>query len=132
MAGITSPRVVCIGANLESEVILNGLISISANVVGLVTVRPEQSSAISDYVDLHGVCRAAGIPAIDTDDINDPATLDRIRELQPDFLFTLGWSQMFGTALLALPEQFVVGSHPAPLPQMRGRAPIPWTILEGL
>ena len=131
MAGITSPRVVCIGANLESEIILNGLISIPANVVGLVTVPPEKASAISDYVDLHELCRAKGIVAIDTDDINDPATLDQIRELQSDFLFTLGWSQMFGAELLALPKQFVIGSHPAPLPQMRGRAPIPWTILEG-
>ena len=131
MAGITSPRVVCIGANLESEIILNGLISSMANVVGLVTVPREKASAISDYVDLHELCRATGIAAIDTDDINDPATLDRIRGLQPDFLFTLGWSQLFNAELLALPAQAVIGSHPSPLPQMRGRAPIPWTILEG-
>ncbi len=38
MAGIASPRVVCVGANLESEIIPNGLIAIQANVVGLVTV----------------------------------------------------------------------------------------------
>ena len=131
MAGMTSPRVVCVGANLESEIILDGLISIPANVVGLVTVPREKASAISDYVDLHELSGVRGIVAIDTDDINDPATLDRIGELQPDFLFTLGWSQMFGTELLALPKEFVIGSHPAPLPQMRGRAPISWTILEG-
>jgi methionyl-tRNA formyltransferase len=131
MAGLRFPRVVCVGANLESEIILSGLIAIQANVVGLITVPRDKSSAISDYVDLHEVCRAAGIVAIDTDDINAPATLNQIRRLQPDFLLTLGWTQLFKEELLSLPAQYVIGCHPSPLPEGRGRAPIPWTILQG-
>ncbi len=45
-----SPRVVCVGANLESEIALRGLLAIGANIVGLVTVPPRESaSGISDY-----------------------------------------------------------------------------------
>jgi len=131
MAGIAAPRVVCVGANLESEIVLKGLIAIQTNIAGLVTVPPHKSSAISDYVDLHELCRAAGIGVIDTENINAPATLDQIRRLEPDFLFTLGWSQLFKDELLSLPAHYVIGSHPSPLPKGRGRAPIPWTILLG-
>ena len=38
MARLVSPIVVCVGANLESEIMLNGLIAIPAHVVGPVTV----------------------------------------------------------------------------------------------
>lgn len=126
------PRVVCVGANLESEIALRGLLEIGANVVGLVTVPVYQRvSVISDYVDLHPLCAANGIVTVDTEDINAPETLIEIATLQPDYIFTLGWSQLFQAALLAIPTQYVLGSHPAPLPAGRGRAPVPWTILQG-
>ncbi len=126
------PRLICVGANLESQVILEGLIDIRANIIGLVTVPIEKSNNISDYVDLHPICSEANINVIDTTDINDHFTLQQIRLLKPDYIFTLGWSQLFGEQLLAIPEKYVVGSHPSLLPEGRGRAPIPWTILQGL
>ena len=127
-----SPRVVCVGANLESEIALRGLLAIGANIVGLVTVPPRESaSGISDYVDLHSLCAANSIVTVDTEDINAPETLAEIAVLEPDYIFTLGWSQLFGTDLLRLPHRFVLGSHPSPLPEGRGRAPVPWTILQG-
>ncbi|HAG10970.1 MAG TPA: hypothetical protein DCK76_06220 [Desulfotomaculum sp.] len=128
----TDPRLVCVGANLESKVILEGLIDIKANIVSLVTVPVEKSNNISDYVDLHPICSEADINIIDTIDINDHITIQQIRLLKPDYIFTLGWSQLFGEQILAIPEKYVVGSHPSLLPEGRGRAPIPWTILQGL
>ncbi|MFA5383182.1 MAG: formyltransferase family protein [Eubacteriales bacterium] len=126
------PRLVCVGANLESQVILEGLIDIKANIVGLVTLPIEKSNNISDYVDLHPMCNEAGIDIIDAIDINNYFSLQRIRLLRPDYIFTLGWSQLFGEQLLKIPEKYVVGSHPSLLPEGRGRAPIPWTILQRL
>jgi methionyl-tRNA formyltransferase len=125
------PRVVAVGANLESAVALQGLLAIGANVVGLVTVPPQAPGGISDYVDLHALCAAHGVAAIDTEDINGPETLAEIAGLSPDYIFTLGWSQLFGVELLKIPARFVLGSHPSPLPEGRGRAPVPWTILQG-
>jgi methionyl-tRNA formyltransferase len=126
------PRVVCVGANLESEVALRGLLETGAKVVGLVTVPPRDAArGISDYVDLHPLCAAHGVVTVDTEDINAPETLAEIAALMPDYIFTLGWSQLFGAELLKIPTRFVLGSHPSPLPQGRGRAPVPWTILQG-
>jgi len=121
---------VCIGSNLESRVVLEGLIAGGAQIAGLVTL-PGCSSAVSDHVDLHPLCEEHGIETIDTTDINSWPTIKAIGRLEPDYLYTLGWSQLFGDELLSVPARYVVGSHPSPLPEGRGRAPVSWTILQG-
>ena len=119
----SQPRIVCVGSNLESRVVLEGLIATGAQVVGLVTL-PGGSSAVSDHVDLHPLCEEHGIETIDTTDINSWPTIKAIGRLEPDYLYTLGWSQLFGDELLSVPARYVVGSHPSPLPEGRGRAPV--------
>ena len=113
----------CIGSNLESRVVLEGLIAGGAQIAGLVTL-PGCSSAVSDHVDLHPLCEEHGIETIDTTDINSWPTIKAIGRLEPDYLYTLGWSQLFGDELLSVPARYVVGSHPSPLPEGRGRAPV--------
>jgi methionyl-tRNA formyltransferase len=125
------PRIVCIGSNLESEIVIKGLVANQVNVVGLVTRPAGQPGSTSDYIDLHPFCVEHQIPTVDTIDINSTSTLSRLKALSPDYVFTLGWSQLFKAPLLRLPSQFIVGSHPSPLPKGRGRAPVPWTILQG-
>ena len=49
--------------------------------------------------------------------------------LELDYLFVIGWSQLCGAPLLATGQRGVIGYHPTPLPRLRGRAAIPWTIL---
>lgn len=126
------PRILCVGSNLESQIALNGLINIKANIVGLVTRPVGEPGNITDYVDLHEVCKENNIVTIDTKNINSANTLDHIRDLKPDYIFTLGWSQLFKKELLSIPKEFVIGSHPSILPYGRGRAPVPWTIIEDI
>lgn len=127
---MSGPRVLCVGANLESEVVLDALVKAHVSLAGVVTLPSRVVEGVSDYRDLHSKCEAAEIPVIDTMDINDKTTVTRIEELTPDYIFVLGWSQLLGRQLLSVPSQFTVGSHPTPLPARRGRAPVPWTILE--
>ena len=61
-----NPRVVCVGANLESEIALKNLIAHKANIVGLVTLPVGLSDGVSDYRDLHTMAEQAGIAVIDT------------------------------------------------------------------
>ncbi len=126
------PRIICVGSNLESQVALNELIKIGANIVGLITRPIGEAGNITDYVDLHQVCYENNIATIDTKNINSEDTLNQIRDLQPDYIFTLGWSQLFKKELLSIPKEFVIGSHPTILPYGRGRAPVPWTIIEDI
>ncbi len=62
--------------------------------------------------------------------INDPETIKAIGAAAPDYIFVVGWSQICGAEFMQLAPNRVVGYHPAPLPRMRGRAVLPWTILN--
>lgn len=72
------------------------------------------------------------------------AETDAIRDAEPDFLLVIGWSWLIPDEVLDLPAVVaghgdrhgpghgVVGMHPSMLPEGRGRAPIPWTVVKGL
>jgi methionyl-tRNA formyltransferase len=124
------PRVVCVGANEESRIALEGLVEAGVDIVGLVTLPPDSPRAGSDHADLHPLCARHGIACLDGEDINHPEVVAQLERLAPDYLFTLGWSQLMGEAVLRVPRRYVVGSHPSALPAGRGRAPIPWMILQ--
>jgi methionyl-tRNA formyltransferase len=71
-------------------------------------------------------------PVVCVNDINDPFVVESVRRYGGDLLLVTGWSQIFKRALRGLFPLGCVGLHPTLLPQGRGRAPIPWTILKGL
>ncbi len=123
--------VICVGSNIESENVLKGLLDHNKKIRALITRPPGNKGSVCDYVDLHPLCEKNGIPTIDTLDINAGKTIQQIKKYHPDYLFTLGWSQIFSKNLIGLFNEMVIGSHPTKLPAGRGRAPIPWTILQG-
>ena len=84
----------------------------------------------SDFVNLRPLAASFGVPVIDVDNINAQAALERLRVLAPDFAFVIGWSQLCRREFLATPRSGAIGFHPAPLPENRGRAVLPWTILQ--
>lgn len=122
----------CVGSNLESFSSLKYLIDKGCKIEALITLPSGYSKGVSDYVDMHDFCTTHNIKVIDTTNINDEKTVQRIKEEKPDFLFTLGWSQIFKKELINSFRGGVIGTHPSALPYGRGRAPVPWTILEGI
>lgn len=64
--------------------------------------------------------------------INDPDSVEAIRQADLDWLFIIGWSQIASAEVLSVPKRGVLGMHPTLLPVGRGRAAIPWAILNGL
>jgi len=103
-----------------------------ANVVGVVTlpgpVDPNRSGQCS-FVE---IAQALDAELIETDDVNDPTTVEAVAALAPMALFVVGWSQLLREPILSLAPAGVFGMHPTLLPRHRGRAPIPWAILSGL
>jgi methionyl-tRNA formyltransferase len=86
----------------------------------------------SGYRDLGDLAQRHGFRLVRTADVNDPALVDRIEALAPKLLYVLGWSQLVHPRLLGVAEHGAAGVHPTRLPEGRGRAPVPWTILKGL
>lgn len=83
----------------------------------------------SDFVDLAPVAARHGASLLPVAQCNAPAFLEQMRAIAADIVFVIGWSQICGPEFRSAAGGRVVGYHPAPLPRLRGRAVIPWTIL---
>lgn len=125
-------RSVLLGAVESSRVALETLGGLGAAPVAVITLPVERRSRHSDWVDLVPTARAVGAHVICAADVNAPDVQEQLKELQPDLLWVIGWSQILGPALLESARHGCVGYHPAPLPENRGRGVIPWTILQGV
>jgi len=95
----------------------------------IATLPPEFAARHSDFVDLEPVAARHGALFLPVAQCNAPAFLEQLRAIAADIVFVIGWSQICGPEFRTAAAGRVVGYHPAPLPRLRGRAVIPWTIL---
>jgi methionyl-tRNA formyltransferase len=86
----------------------------------------------SGYVSLRSLADRYAFDLIEVRDINAPSVFERVQAAAPDLLIVAGWSQLVRDPLLSSFPLEAVGMHPTALPQGRGRAPIPWTLIKGL
>lgn len=86
----------------------------------------------SGYRDLGDLCRQYHIEYHRIRDINTPHVTDRIKAHDIDLFLVWNWSQLVREPLLSAPNIGCLGMHPTKLPQGRGRAPIPWSIIKGV
>lgn len=123
-------RIVLVGAVGSTRVALQALAEWPEGLTALATLPTSRAARHSDYEDLRGLAAQHGVAVIDVINVNAPESLEALRSLEPDLVMVIGWSQLCGPEFLRLPRLGTVGFHPAPLPEFRGRAVIPWTILE--
>jgi methionyl-tRNA formyltransferase len=122
-------RIVFVGAVEGSAVALQALFEAGSDPALIVTLPPETAARHSDFVDLGKIAR--GSPVFTATNINAAGALEAIRSIAPDVCFVIGWSQICGEAFRSIAKLGNIGFHPSPLPRLRGRAVIPWTILQG-
>jgi methionyl-tRNA formyltransferase len=103
-----------------------------AEVVGIVTLPGLVDPNRSGQCRFDDLAEKLGAELIESDDVNSPETVERVRDLEPDAIFVIGWSQLVRAELIATAKDGVFGMHPTLLPKHRGRAPIAWAILSGL
>lgn len=56
---------------------------------------------------------------------------DEIKELNPDFIFVVGWSQLIEKEIINASKKGTIGFHTSKLPKDRGRSTVAWQISEG-
>lgn len=123
-------RAVVIGAVGSTQVLVEELAAAPEWELSLVgTLPPELHGRHSDLVDMAPLAEKAGAALFPITRTNDAEVLDRVRAERPDYVFVVGWSQIVGPEFLSIATKGAIGYHPAPLPRLRGRAAIPWTIL---
>jgi methionyl-tRNA formyltransferase len=128
---LTFPTVVFVGVHTEAEPPLRHLFASGERIVGLVTLAPEFRSGVSGAVDLGPLAAAHDVPVRLVKTVNDPATVAWIRDLRPDLLLVIGWTQLVRDELLSVPAIAALGFHASLLPTYRGRAPINWALIHG-
>lgn len=123
-------RAVVIGAVGSTQVLVEELAAAPGWELTLVgTLPPELHGRHSDLVDMAPLAEKAGAALFPITRTNDAEVLERVRAERPDYVFVVGWSQIVGPEFLSIAARGAIGYHPAPLPRLRGRAAIPWTIL---
>ena len=123
-------KIVFIGSVLFSATALGKLISIGAEVVGVITKK--ESKVNSDFFDLSSIAIKNNIPFIYTSNINSSDTIQWVKEKHPDVLFCFGWSNLIKADILNIATYGVIGFHPSLLPNNRGRHPLIWAKVLGL
>jgi methionyl-tRNA formyltransferase len=103
-----------------------------AEVAAVVTLPGPIDPNRSGQCSFDEIAAELGARLIETADVNAPDTIAEIREVDPDLIFVVGWSQLVMDEFIGLPRHGVFGMHPTLLPRHRGRAAIPWAILSGL
>jgi len=111
---------------------LEAAAEVGAKIVGVVTLPGPIDPSRSGQCSFDEVAARLDASLVETRDINSPETLNSIRELNPELIFVVGWSQLVRDSFIKLAPEGVFGMHPTLLPRHRGRAPIPWAILTGL
>src|SRR5205823_13412145 len=103
-----------------------------AEVAAVVTLPGPIEASRSGQCSFDEIAVELGAKLIETADVNSPATVEAVREVEPDLIFIVGWSQLVLDEFIGLAKHGVLGMHPTLLPKHRGRAAIPWAILSGL
>jgi len=112
----------CLAAAAESGVEVAAVVTLPG------PIEPDRSGQCS----FHEIAAQLGARLIETADVNSPETVDAVRDVEPDLIFIVGWSQLVLDEFIGLARHGVFGMHPTLLPKHRGRAAIPWAILSGL
>ncbi len=123
-------RIAFIGSVHFSKVMLEKLIELKADIVGIITKK--ESGFNSDFFDLSKIAIENNISYKYVNDINHPNNVSWIKELKADVIFCFGWSNLIKKEILELTEIGVIGYHPALLPNNRGRHPLIWAKVLGL
>jgi methionyl-tRNA formyltransferase len=72
-----------------------------------------------------------GVPVEKPLDANEPALVERIAGLAPDFLFSFYYRALLKQPLLQLPQRGALNMHGSLLPRYRGRVPVNWAVING-
>lgn len=123
---------VLIGSVVTSEIVLKEMIKSGFPVDMVFSLDEQYSENVSGYSPIHEIAEANGIRYKKFRKISEEENIEIIREIQPDYVFVIGLSQLVDKRILDIPAKGCVGFHPTPLPKFRGRAAMVWQVLLGV
>ncbi|MFH1082639.1 MAG: bifunctional UDP-4-amino-4-deoxy-L-arabinose formyltransferase/UDP-glucuronic acid oxidase ArnA [Pseudomonadota bacterium] len=73
---------------------------------------------------------ALNIPVYAPEDINHPLWVKKIREIEPDIIFSFYYRNLVQSPILDIPPMGCLNLHGSLLPKYRGRCPINWVLVN--
>ena len=127
---MTEPGIVVFGYHDVGYECLDALLQRRCRVLAVFTHRdnPEENIWFKSVAEL---ARRHRIPVHTPESVNTPEWITRLRELQPDILFSFYYRNMICQEILDLPRLGSFNMHGSLLPRYRGRVPVNWAVLNG-
>lgn len=125
-------KTVLIGSVDSSRVVLEEMIAQNFPPEIVFSLDEQYSTDVSGYSPIHELAEQNKIPWQKFRKINDLENIAILREIQPDYIFVVGLSQIVSRDLIDLAKKGTIGFHPTPLPKFRGRAALVWQVLLGV
>jgi methionyl-tRNA formyltransferase len=102
--------------------------------VSLVVTQPDRPKGRKQELIPSPVKSAAqrhSIPVYQPERIRDSAALLHLKELQPEVMVVVGYGQIIPQSVIDLAPLGIINVHASLLPELRGAAPIQWSIARG-
>ncbi len=77
------------------------------------------------------IAQGERIPVLQPDKARDPGFVAEVRDLAPEISVVVAYGQILTQEVLAIPPYGSINAHASLLPELRGAAPINWSIVRG-
>lgn len=126
-------KVIFMGTPDFSVPVLQSLLEENYDVIAVVTQpdRPVGRKRILTPPPVKVAAEKNGIPVYQPEKIKNEDELNKVLALEPDLIVTAAFGQILPNALLEAPQYGCINVHASLLPELRGGAPIHYSILQG-
>lgn len=125
-------KTILIGAVTTTRRVLEAMVEVNFPISYVFSLDDAVSENVSDYDPVFKTAEKFNVPYKKFKKINDEENVKIIKEIEPDYIFVIGLSQLVKDEIINAAKKGVVGFHPAPLPKYRGRATNVWQQLLGV
>ena len=124
-------KIVIIGPTLLTRKCVEALIRRGAKIFAIYTLDDSMAWEKSRFAIMDDIAEKHGIKLFKVKDINSAEVISQLRNIQPDVIFELGWSQIISKDMLGIPRKGCIGVHASLLPKNRGAASLNWALIRG-
>ncbi|AHJ76188.1 bifunctional UDP-4-amino-4-deoxy-L-arabinose formyltransferase/UDP-glucuronic acid oxidase ArnA [Kosakonia sacchari] len=99
--------------------------------IAAIFTHPDSANENHFFGSVARIAAERGIPVYAPEDVNHPLWVDRIRDLNPDVIFSFYYRNLLCDNILNTARIGAFNLHGSLLPAYRGRAPLNWVLVNG-